>query len=434
MTVSFRNDRRVLNRLFFIAIVLAITLASITVVHVVRAFLPPAGAGYWHTAGTQIVDENDQVVHLAGVTWYGMETSYWVPAGLDFQPYTRIMDEVKSLGYNSIRLPFSNELVETNPVVTQHVRANPTLLGLHALTILDDIVQYAQSIGLKIILDDHVSQATRPKTVNYLLEPLWYTPKYPQSAWISDWQFLARRYLGSDAVIGFDLRNEPHTNGPGAWDLHGYLTRGATWGPYHGVDNPSTDWRLAAETAGNAVLNINPHLLIFVEGMQLYPDSSKPEGTDVYWWGSNLAPVKEYPVVLTVPHQLVYSAHDWGPWKWDMQYLRHMTYDSIQQVWHAHWSFLLDNPTAPYAAPVWIGEFGTCTTSPGCIDRQKPGNQALWFHLLLRFLNQHRDIGWSFYALNGTNANDHTANNGLLNAHWNGVANKKLQADLAGIQ
>jgi hypothetical protein len=75
-----------------------------------------------------------------------------------------------------------------------------------------------------------------------------------------------------------------------------------------------------------------------------------------------------------------------------------MTYESLQRVWHDHWSFLLDDPKASYAAPVWIGEFGTCTNVPGCVDRQKPGNQATWFHLLLRYLADHPDVGWSFRA------------------------------------
>ena len=43
---------------------------------------------------------------------------------------------------------------------------------------------------------------------------------------------LARRYLGNDTVIGFDLHNEPHGS--------------ATWGD----NNTATDWRLAAERAG----------------------------------------------------------------------------------------------------------------------------------------------------------------------------------------
>jgi endoglucanase len=391
-------------------------------------------AGYWHTNGTSIVDASGRPVHIVGVTWYGMESTRWVPAGLDYQPYTKIMSLARSLGYNTIRLPFSNQLVETNPVVTQHIRVNPQFDGVHALTVLDDLIGYAGKLGLKVILDDHISAAEIPSMVNNLDEPLWYTPKYPESAWINDWKTLARRYKGTSTVIGVDLRNEPHTAGPGPWNLHAYLHQGATWGPYRGVDNASTDWRLAAEKAGNAVLSVNPHLLIFVEGIHLYPDPRQPGGVSGGWWGWNFSMIPRYPVVLHVTHQLVYSPHDWGPWKWEQTWFPHMTYTSMLNVWHAKWSFLLDNARASYAVPVLLGEFGTCTTNPQCVDDVRQGNQAQWFHFLLRFLKEHRQVGWDFFALNGSNSNNGPADNGILAPTWDKVANENLQKDLAALQ
>lgn len=391
-------------------------------------------AGYWHTHGISIVNAADQRVRISGVTWYGMETSRWVPAGLDYQPYTKIMSLVRSLGYNTVRLPFSNELVESNPIVTQHIRANPQFQGVHALTVLDDLIRYAGKLGLKIILDDHISLAEQPSMVNNLDESLWYTPRYPDSAWIHDWTTLARRYLGNSTVVGFDLRNEPHTAGPGPWNLKAYLHQGATWGPYGGIENPATDWRLAAERAGNAVLAINPHLLIFVEGIQLYPDPRQASGVAAGWWGWNFSMIPQYPVVLHVPHQLVYSTRDWGPWKWNQSWFHKMTYTSMVNVWHAKWSYLLDNANASYAAPVLLGEFGTCTNNPQCVDEVRQGNQAQWFHFLLRFLREHPSLGWDFYALNGSNSNNGPANNGILAPSWDRVANQNLQNDLASIQ
>lgn len=397
--------------------------------------VPPVSyAGYWHTEGTRIVDSAGNTVRIAGVTWYGMESSYWVPAGLDYQPYTAIMDLVKRLGYNTIRLPYSNELVESDPLVTAGVRANPQFKGMHALQVMDAIVGYARRIGLKIILDDHRSRAARPKTVNYLVEPLWYTPAYPESSWIHDWQTLARRYSHNDAVIGFDLRNEPHTDGPGPWNLHAYLTQGATWGPYDGADDPATDWRLAAERGGDAVLAVNPQLLIFVEGVQLYPNPHEPGGVDSYWWGSILTGARKYPVVLDVPHQLVYSPHDWGPWKWEMSWFHNMTYASLRAMWNRRWAFIQQDPSAPYAAPLWLGEFGTCTNNPQCTDVPGNDDQATWFKFLLEYIRRHPAIGWSFYALNGTNSNDHAAHNGITTPTWNDLASPSLQADLRTIE
>jgi hypothetical protein len=117
-----------------------------------------------------------------------------------------------------------------------------------------------------------------------------------------------------------------------------------------------------------------------------------------------------------------------------MPWFPHMSYSALLKVWHARWSYILDQPKASYAAPIWLGEFGTCTNNPQCVDEVRQGNQAQWFHLLLRFLKEHPTVGWGFFALNGANSNDSPANNGLLTPHWDAVQNPALQQDLAAIQ
>jgi aryl-phospho-beta-D-glucosidase BglC (GH1 family) len=176
------------------------------------------------------------------------------------------------------------------------------------------------------------------------------------------------------------------------------------------------------------VLAINPHLLIMVEGVQLYPDSGAPGGADSSWWGSILTPVKRYPVRLSVSHQLVYSVHDWGPSKWQMPWFRGMNGTTLQQAWNKWWAFLVSQPDMPYSAPLLIGEFGTCANKPECVRTNRP--QGWWFNALLRYLRAHPAIGWSFFALDGTNSNDCATHNGLLNPFWNGVASWTLQRDL----
>jgi endoglucanase len=408
-------------------------LAPLFLHHRVARAEPLLGAGYWHAVGPQLADALGHPVRIVGVTWYGMETDNWVPAGLDTQRYTTILNQVQLLGYNVIRLPFSNELVERNPVVTRAVRANPELQGRRALDVLDLLVAYAGHIGLKLMLDDHRSRAARPREVNTLDEPLWYTTAFPPSAWLNDWQSLAQRYRGNDTVIGFDLRNEPHTAGSGPWNLHAYLHQGATWGPYKGKSNASTDWRTAAERAGNAILAINPDVLIVVEGITMYPDAGSPNGMATSWWGGLLTPALHFPVVLQVPGKLVYSVHDYGPRKHDMPWFRPLSYTTLDRAYRHNWAFVPGGASSP-AAPLLLGEFGTCTTDPTCLTSLRPGNQATWFTLLVRWLQRHPQVGWSFFALNGTNANRCATDNGLLNQHWNGISNAALQRALASAQ
>src|ERR687892_46530 len=48
---------------------------------------------------------------LAGVNWYGAEERDEVVGGLDYQPLDRIAACIAAMGFNTVRLPFSNALV-----------------------------------------------------------------------------------------------------------------------------------------------------------------------------------------------------------------------------------------------------------------------------------------------------------------------------------
>src|SRR5271157_5616432 len=135
------------------------------------------GAGYWHTSGSKIVDANGVTVRLAGINWYGAETPDYLVHGLWAQDYKTVLNTIKSLGYNVIRIPFSNQLVESNPVPTNYTSyvnggvVNSQLVGQTALQDLDTIIAYAGSIGLRVILDNHRSEAGETNEAS----GLWYT-------------------------------------------------------------------------------------------------------------------------------------------------------------------------------------------------------------------------------------------------------------------
>ena len=335
------------------------------------------GAGYWHTSGSTILDSNGAQVRIAGINWYGFETTRAVAGGLTSQDYKVILQTIKTQGFNTVRIPLSNQMVES-PSVPSSVgfsngggAINSDLNGLNSLQILDKIVSDAGTLGLKVILDNHRSEAGDSAESS----GLWYTSSYPESAWINDWKTLATRYLNNSTVIGFDLRNEPHNaySGGACWDCGG-----------------ANDWHLAAERAGDAVQAVNPKLLIFVEGTDAY-------NNDYYWWGGNLEGVKNSPVVLSVANQLVYSAHDYGPTEYGQSWFTgSTTASSLDTVWTNHWGYI----ALGGMAPVWLGEFGT-TNDAASIASPTAGSEGQWFQSLVGYLKANSELSWTYWALNG---------------------------------
>jgi endoglucanase len=77
--------------------------------------------GYWHTDGNQILDSNNVPVRIAGVNWYGFENHHQVVQGLWIQDYHTVLNSIKNNGYNTIRLPFSNQMVES-PIIPDNIQ------------------------------------------------------------------------------------------------------------------------------------------------------------------------------------------------------------------------------------------------------------------------------------------------------------------------
>jgi endoglucanase len=113
-----------------------------------------------HTKGYQIVDAAGQPVQLLSVNWYGFDEKEFVVGGLDRAPLAAIVSEIQQMGFNSVRLPWSNETLEQNPAVRDAaLAANPDLRGKHSMELMDIVIQALTSAHLMVILDDHTSNA-----------------------------------------------------------------------------------------------------------------------------------------------------------------------------------------------------------------------------------------------------------------------------------
>jgi endoglucanase len=284
----------------------------------------PFGTGPLSARGSRLIDAGGHEVRLTGVNWSGMETGTFTPIGLNTRSLDAMLDQIAAAGFNTLRLPYSNQLLDptTRPGSVNYA-LSPALRGLTGIELLDRVVDGARRRGLRVILDRHRLNADE-------MSELWYSDRLPETRWIQDWIMLAQHYRDNSAVIGADLTNEPH----GA----------ATWGD----DDPRTDWRLAAERVGNAILQVNPDWLIIVEGVQ------RVDG-DGYWWGGNLAAAGRAPVRLSRPERLVYSAHDYGPDESQQYWFQGPDWVSnLPTIWRRNWAYLHEDDIAP----VLIGEYG----------------------------------------------------------------------------
>lgn len=342
------------------------------------ANLPPptrpdgSTANYLHTCGNRLCDSKGREVRITGINWFGAETDTFVPHGLWSRHWESILDQIANLGYNTIRLPYSNEMLR--PGIEPRgidYNINPDLQGLTSLQVMDKIIAGARERGIKVILDRH-----RPTSAGQ--SPLWYTDEVSEEQWIADWRMLASRYFGDDTIIAVDLHNEPFAE--------------ATWGS----GDLANDWALAAERAGNAILEVNPYLLILVQGIEQYQG-------DWYWWGGNLQGAAQYPVRLTVPSRLVYSPHDYGPEVYPQGWFSDPSFpNNLPQVWDKHWGYI----SREGIAPILVGEFGGRS-----VDQQEPEGQ--WQIALLTFISQ-QGLHYFNWSLN-PNSGD---TGGLLSEDW----------------
>jgi endoglucanase len=347
-----------------------------------------------HTSGRFIVDSNGNRVRLKAFDWYGAEGPDEVVGGLAYQSIGSIAAELHSWGFNAVRLLWSNQMYETNAVVANGLlTANPNLVGMHALNIFDQVVDTLASNHLMVILDNHVSDAIWCCS-NSDGNGLWYNGTYPETSWINDWQGMARRYLDQPDVIGADLRNEPRcTTVNGA-------TLCATWG-----GPADADWHAAAERGGNAVLSVNPNLLVFVEGVD---------------YAGDLSGVASLPVVLSQPDRVVYEAHNYG-FFYSSNPLSSYN-DWVNRI-TPRWGYLV---TSSNPQPLWIGEFGTCNTSDSCVSSTNNSDLGFWFQIITRYI-QSNSLDWGYWPVNGTDSDYPNAsrtygeleNYGILNTVWN---------------
>ncbi|MDD4095086.1 MAG: cellulase family glycosylhydrolase, partial [Oscillospiraceae bacterium] len=320
------------------------------------------GDDYLTTNGNRIVDRNGSVVWLTGINWFGYNTGTNIFDGVWTCNMEDALESIADHGFNLLRIPISSELVlewekGIYPEANYNRATNSELTSMNSLEIFDYAIHICAENGLKVMFDIHSAQTD---AMGHMTN-LWYTDRISVEQYYASIELLADRYKDDDTLIAFDLKNEPHGKPHEV---------GAIWNDSEDPNN----WKYVAETAGNLVLDINPRLLILIEGIEIYPkdlsknaDYASQDSADYHfcWWGGNLRGVRDYPIDFGSPErnaQIVYSPHDYGPDVYQQPWFSgELTYESLQEdCWNDNWLYIHREGITP----LLIGEWGGFMREP----------------------------------------------------------------------
>ncbi len=347
--------------------------------------------------GSEIKDASGAVFHMKGVNWWGANGSKYpyrkdhkgtdthaMPFGLHIQKIELIADAIKDAGFNTVRLPFSNQMLyDTTKALAGWVGPNENLIGLTPLQVLDEVIKVLTDKGIFVMLNNH--STTTHWCCNYDYNGLWFgknkywsqTPK----KWIADWEMLVAKYVNNPLVVAADLRNEVRPQ-RGRFIP---FPKNPNWGRKN-----RRDWHKYATLAGNSVHRINPNLLIVVEGIN----------AQSRWFVKlkfpHLLPIIKRPVLLNVPNKLVYEIHNYS-FSWSKSNLarpkkqvRYSDLTTMQRLEHyeKYWGFVT-NKNFEHRTPVILGEFGCSGDSD---------NDKEWLKDLSEYI-KNKQIGFCWWTL-----------------------------------
>jgi aryl-phospho-beta-D-glucosidase BglC (GH1 family) len=257
--------------------------------------------------------------------------TFWANGGAGTgRTIQQTMTEITGMGINMIRLPLVPQTLSTNdPQGTGAVLKNhPSVRVANSRLALEQIIQAAAVNNIAVLLDMHscsnyvgwrkgrldarppYADATRD---NYDFKredsscaatnnppSVTRIQAYNQTMWLNDLRTLAGlgQQLGVDNIIGIDIFNEP-------WDY--------TW----------QEWKTLSEAAYQAINQVNPNTLIFMQGISASAGNQDGTPTTITQtphgnaltnpnWGENLFEAGASPPNIP-KDRLVFSPHTYGP-------------------------------------------------------------------------------------------------------------------------
>ncbi|MCX6111011.1 MAG: glycoside hydrolase family 5 protein [Proteobacteria bacterium] len=335
----------------------------------------------FYVQGGEIYNRGKKIL-IKGVNWFGLEGASLDPSG---QTHTHIklgglwtgrsmesfVDDMAALGFNAWRIPLSPEALDPATAAFDTFATIPQEI--------EHFLSYTESKGMLVLLDlhncgkDHYFKDKPGPGVSGS-----GCATYTEDKWKKDLKALATIAKAHPNVIGIDLFNEPF---------------GLSW----------TDWLGMTSRAADAVLQTNPTILVFMEGVGSIGTSS----TAVFW-GENL-----FEAATNVPNipqsRLVFSPHVYGPSVSKQSYFSVAGFPTnMPAIWDEHFGYLKNQGYC-----LAIGEFGG-----KYVDQDK-----IWGDTFVAYI-QNRKLDHFFYWAMNQNAED---TGGLYtDTNWKALNQEKL--------
>ena len=266
---------------------------NVTTSSVTQATNNAHSIGPFTTKDGHIIDKNGTPITLKGVSWFGFNNENHVVNGLWQADFDTMLHQIKSLGFNAVRIPFHFDFVFNPNItpngITNYCNGRPCNANVprdSALHTFQWVVKQFTDNGIFVLIDDHYE------------DNLYVTD---HAKWISGWQRVAQMFI-DNPMVGYDIYNEP--------DSHGLTWEGNANG---------TAWGRGVMSAAQAIYAIDPNKLLFVEGTGQaalganWGDGFATDDATVSQGISN--PKNFFTQLLSAPYlnQIVISPHIYGP-------------------------------------------------------------------------------------------------------------------------
>ncbi|KAH8650528.1 putative endoglucanase E1 [Tricladium varicosporioides] len=230
--------------------------------------------GPFVSSGRYIHNSLGENVTYVGVNWPGAADAM-IPEGLQYQPISKIVSDIKSLGMNVIRLTYAVEMVDDIfdnggdktllasfqnalgtanglTVVNKIIANNPSFTqSTTRVQVFDAVAAECKKQGIYVHLDNHISKGEWCCSLTD--GNGWFGDTYFNvTKWKRGWEFMAKRGASWGNLMSVGLRNEPR-------DTSNNAAVSATY-------NWET-WYTHMTSAASTVHTANPDVLIFFSGL-----------------------------------------------------------------------------------------------------------------------------------------------------------------------